>query len=145
MANEKLSGKDLNLYRNAGTPESPDWQLIACLTETSLAGETEVLEANSKCGADSAPGITSWTSDFTGYAATNLAADTESSDNMISLFQNQTQSEWIITDDPVSPNVWRQFEGFISSYTEDYNFSEAVGFSGTLTIRGLVDTSLPIT
>lgn len=143
MALEKIPGKNVFLFRNTGTEEAPVYKLMVCLTENGLTGDTEVVEANSKCGADSVPGDTTFTSAFSGLATLSPGASSESINEVLDLFQDKTVAQWVITDDAAEPTIWRAFKGWISSYEETYNNGESVAFSGTLTIIGEVDRTIP--
>jgi len=141
----KYAGKDLNLYKNNGTEESPDWELIVCLTDTGLSGDKEVLEANSKCGVDATQGNITWTSDFSGFMAIDPAAGQISHSTLIDDFQGDEEAEFLITDSVDNPTVWRRFTAFMSAYEETYNNGDTAGFSGTLRIKGSIDTDIPNT
>lgn len=143
MANEKISGKDIGLYYNASTTESPDWQLLVCLTENSLSSEVEVLEANSKCGTDASIGNESNTASFSGYTTVDPDSDNASANEIRALFAAKEYKEWVMTDDPDAPTFWRAFEGFISSLEESAPYDDSLTFDGEIFIRGSVDYEVP--
>ena len=145
MANEK-QGHLIGLYYS---PENNpyNWTLIACLTDKSLNGTTETIDASSDCDAGNQrllPGNKSWTIDMTGYIDFDPNG-VVSSETLFDMWNGTSASDfstgWFKLDD--GDNYVRVGQGFISSFTEGGTSNELMTFSATISNSGgISDTEL---
>lgn len=146
MANTKYLGKNVALELDVSlNPESPDWEIVACLTETDLDGTRETIDANSKCGPDQLPGDKTDTSNFTGFFISDPAAGVQVSMHTLADIYDAGEVRHFRIISADGTTIYREFNGSLTAYNETFNNGEAVGFSGTISISGDIVRTAPTT
>lgn len=135
MAEHKLSGADILLFIDPAGGTS--YKTLVCLTNQSFTGSSNVIDATSKCGADSLPGTQSNSISFEGQQLFDPETGRVSVISLHSLWQNKTTIGWKIA--PVSPVAGDEImtgTGFISELGKTYDQNSPAAFTGTLSIYG---------
>ena len=143
MAERKVSGKDVLLYIDplGGT----SYDTVVCLTSQSFSSDTNVVDANSKCGPDQLPGTQNESIDFEGQQLIDPNTGKVSGADLYDLKQAQTTIGWkIAVASPTTGDVVKSGKGFISSISEDYGLEDPATFSGTITIKGLATQTITV-
>ena len=137
MSEHKVSGKMYFLYIDpaGGT----DYGLVVCIENQAWQGTSNVIDATSKCGPDTAPGTQTNSVTFDGQQLFDPTAPKVSGASLFLLWQNQTTIGWKISPDPsalVDGDEILSGTGWISDLSKTYNQDENTKFSGTLSIYG---------
>lgn len=141
MAERKLTGKEVGLFidPSGGT----NYNTVVCLTTVSFSSETNIIDANSKCGEDKLAGTQEETIEFEGQHLIDPLTGKISGASLYTLKQNQTTIGWKIGElYPKSSSVVKSGQGFISAISEEYGLEDPATFSGTLTIKGLATQTI---
>lgn len=146
MANDAVNGSDIILQYDindgVGTPE---WNLVACGTESGIDGTRETIDATSKCGSKQLPGTKTENYNFTGFMAKNPTADTVSINEMRAVFKAGTTGHWRALDQETGgATYYREFSGPLTTFNETTNQNEAVGFNMVIAIDGDTIDELPV-
>lgn len=145
-ANEPINGTDIILqYDMNNGVGAPDWNLVACGTESGLDGTTETIDATSKCGSYQLAGTLTETYNFTGYMAKNPEPDVVSINELRAVFKAKTNAHWRALDQETGgAQYYREFYGPITTFNETTNQNEAVGFNLSIAINGDTIDELPV-
>ena len=146
MGSTKYLGKNVALELDVSMTETPDWEVVVCMTNNGLDGSREQIDANSKCGSDQLGGDKTDTASFEGFFVTNPDAGIQVTMNtMRDIYDagDVHHFRFISADDGAT--VYREFNGTITTYNETFNNGEAVGYNGTISISGDVISEAPTT
>lgn len=136
----KLQSNDVVLELNTGTSISPVWKAVLCISQNGLNGSDTEINGESKCGADYAPGIIKWQAPIRGFYEKTPNGLTElSGQELINLYQAQQYHTWRMRNTDFT--YYRQFEAYLSGYTENTDLNTFAVFNGNLNIRGSVITT----
>ena len=143
----KISGKDVGLYVNQGTTETPDWFMFACSTSDGFSGSTDTVDLASKCDEgfiDRLPTNLSWEFSNSSYAVTDdtLGVAQVSYDTAFDLWSNRTITEFKIAN--VDETYYRAGKGFISSLSDAAGNDEGLTFDLTISGLGIVTNVPPV-
>lgn len=148
MANTHFDGKEVDLELDVSLTDTPDWKLVACLTESDLDTSRETIDANTKCGNATLAGTATITANFTGFAIKDPDVTQVSMQTLadINFNGNGSNKHWrYISTEDAGATYYREFDGSLTSYNESTNNAEAVTFSGTLSVVGNVIIEAPTT
>lgn len=138
----KLSGIDILLFidRSGGTAYEP----VVCLTTNSWKGSNSIIDASTKCGPDSLPGVpTPYLINFEGQHLFDAQGIKISGVGLFPLLTGQTKIGWKIA--PVSPVEGDEIftgTGFISELGSTYAQNSPATFTGAISIYGLPTQSI---
>lgn len=139
-----ITGNPINLYLDISTTTTPTWKMVACLTALTFNGAGNVIDAGSKCGQAKLAGENDDTVDFEGNFEMAPTADQVSFTDLMNVYQSKESRHWkMSTADGVQ--YYREFNGPLTSYTEDLPYNEVATFSGTIGINGVVIDEAPTT
>jgi hypothetical protein len=140
MATEILNGKDIALELDISLTDTPDWQVVTCITETDLDTARETIDANSKCGPATLAGTATFTANFTGFFAQVLDAGEISLPSLavINYEGNGEERHWRLIDTDGGTTYYREFRGALTAFNESSNNNEPVTYTATISIAGNV-------
>jgi len=148
MANTHFDGKEVDLELDVSLTATPDWKLVACLTESDLDTSRETIDANTKCGNATLAGTATITANFTGFAIKDADVTQVSMQDLavINFQGNGDVRHWrYINNEDAGSSYYREFNASLTSYNESTNNAEAATFSGTLSVVGDVIIEAPTT
>ncbi len=144
MAAEYLFSKDVGVYANMGTEETPDWKFVTCTTSKTLDLAIETIERNNDCTGDfvaNLPSTVSWSMAIEGDANMNPEASEISAAELFQIASDREVRFWKFESGDSS--YIRYGKAFISSYSEPNTTPEYLTFSATLTGDGEIFDSIP--
>ena len=138
--NEKIKGKDIWLYYNSGTTETPTWEKFACSTSDGFSISTESISTATKCDegfTDSEPSDKSWEFSSTALALKDatLAENTANQTTAVQLIKDGTKGQFKMTN--ADETYYRGGTGYISSYNETADRGDFLIFDLTITGSGV--------
>jgi hypothetical protein len=148
MANTVYDGKEIDLELDVSLTETPDWKLVACLTDSDLDTSRETIDANSKCGNATLAGTATITANFTGFAIKDPDITQVSQQALAEInFQgNGEVRHWrYINNEDAGASYYREFNASLTAYNESHNNAESATFTGTLSVVGDVIIEVPTT
>lgn len=145
MANTKYLGNKVNLELDISLTATPDWQVVACITQTDLDGSRETIDASTKCGPDQLAGQRTDTSNFTGFFIIDPTAEQVSMNTLAAIYDTGDVRHWRLIDEDGGLTYYREFNGSMTAYNESSNINEPVTFTATLGISGDIIRTLPTT
>ena len=139
MAERKVNGKDMLLFLDLAGGTAYD--LVVCLTNNSFKIATDIIDAKSKCGADSAPGTTSYEVGFEGQIIEVPDTDRVGMYLLLTAAQNKTTVGWKIAraGTAATGDIVRAGTGFVASVDENFELEGVATFSATLGITSAYD------
>ena len=139
MAERKVPGNDVFMFIDPAGGTA--YELIVCLTSNSFGIQNAIIDAKSKCGADTLPGTQSFSVSFEGQVIYEPGASRQGIYDLLTLAKNQTTVGWkISTATPVTGDVVIAGTGFLGSVETVYGdeapstFTAELGVYGTPTI-----------
>jgi len=145
MANTKYLGNKVNLELDISLTATPDWQVVACITQSDLDGTRETIDASTKCGPDQLAGQRTDTSNFTGFFIIDPTVDQVSMNTLAAIYDSGDVRHWRLIDEDGGATYYREFNGSMTAYNESSNINEPVTFTATLGISGDIIRTLPTT
>lgn len=137
MANTKITGNVINLELDVSLTDTPDWEIVACLTESDLDMTIEEIDAESKCGQDTLAGTTSEAANFTAFFITDPEAGVQvSMPTVREIAKSKATRHWRFIDEDGGALYYREFDGVITAYNESTNLNEPVTFTATISVKG---------
>lgn len=146
----KLNSNDYVMFIDDTTSTSASagaaYEVVACLTNISFSGTTNVIEVNDRCGNEALPGNQTNTFTATGNATDGVGMSSPVSyQKLMSLYQSKDKF-WVklakSTDaDPTAPLLMREAVGFITDYSETGDQDSPYTFSLTVRVDGDINTS----
>jgi hypothetical protein len=147
MANTPFNGNEVALEYDISLTDTPDWEVIGCVTDTDLDTSRDTIDANSKCGDATLAGTATFTANFTIFYNKTPDAGQLPYTTLASLNYNGNGDvkHWRIihVDDPAV--IYREFRGSITSFNETFNNNDVVGATATISIVGGVISVAPTT
>lgn len=143
MANTPLEGKKVSLEYDVSLTATPDWKVVACITDTDLDSSRETIDVSSKCGPGTLAGQATNSVNFTGFFIIDEDTEQVSGQTLADINFNQdgVSKHWrLIDEDTGGALYYREFNGPLTAYNESSNNNEAVTFTGTISIIGNVET-----
>lgn len=142
---KKYLGKNVAMELDVSETDTPDWEVVVCMTNNGLSGSRDTIDADSKCGSDQLPGDKTDTAEFEGFFISDPQAGLQVTMNtMALLYDNGEVRHWrFISLDGTT--IYREFNGSISDYNETFNNGEAVGYNGTIAVSGDIIRTAPTT
>lgn len=138
MANE-IASKDIGLYFNQGTPESPDWVLAVCSTSDGFSSSIDAVTTSTKCDdgwVSSLPGDGSWSFTHSALANSAPASGQISFKELENIYIAKTVGQWKLESvDPADDFFWIGM-GWISSLDETASSGEYLTVDITITGTG---------
>ena len=136
MANDKINGSEYGLFIDVTGGTTYD--TVVCLTEHSFKVATAILDANSYCGPDKRPGVTSFECDFSGYVILTPGALKTSIAELYAAAAAKTTVGWAIKRlaTAISGDVNWVGTGFIANFDTSFTTEDAAKFSSSLGIYG---------
>lgn len=144
MANTPIKGDVIGLYLDISVTDTPNWQLVGCITETDIDGTRETIDASSKCGPAQLAGQKTDTANFTGYFNTDPEAGEVSMQEIAAAYDAGDIRHWKVEHED-SDILYREFRGPVTAYNESYNQNEPVTFTASIGINGDVIRTAPTT
>lgn len=139
MAQHKVSGNDVLLF--IGT-DGNTYNTVICLTSNAITRARAIIEANTKCGADSLPGTLSNGLTFEGQNMYDPVAGSISVDDLDDFWRNGTTIYWKMGKAaPAIGDITYTGTGFISQLDETFAQDSASTFSGAIGIYGTIAKS----
>ena len=146
MANTTYLGNKIVFDLDVSLTETPEWETVACMTQTDIDSTRETIDVSSKCGPGQVAGAKTQTSNFTGFFITDPEAGVQVSMNEIAaVFDAGESRHWRLIDEDGGAIYYREFNGPMTAYNESSNLNEAVTFTGTIAINGEITRALPVT
>jgi hypothetical protein len=138
-------GRDVNLYLDTSLTATPNWEMVACITETNIDQSRTTIDASSKCGLNILAGQkNAGTSNFKGFYITDPTVTQVSMNTIAALYDDGLKHHWKLSTVSGS-DYYREFNGYLTTYNESSNFQEAVNFTGAISISGDVILVKPTT
>lgn len=137
MAQHKISGNDVLLYVST---DGVTYDTVICLTSNAITRATSIIDANSKCGPDSLPGVQSNTLTFEGQVMLDPSGSTTSVDELDDYWRTKQTIYWKMG--PVSPaigDITYYGTGFIATLDETAAIDTPMTFSGSIGIYGIIN------
>lgn len=135
MAERNASANSRILLIGDGATPTEEFNPMACLTENSLNGTTNVTTTETKCGTITEPGTQNATVQFAGTILLDPANDKQSAGAMFTLWKNKTWFNFKYGPaNPVTGDLVKIGRGFISTYEESDGVNTIPTFSGTITL-----------
>lgn len=139
MAQHKVSGNDVLLF--IGT-DGNTYNTIVCLTQNAITRAINIIEANSKCGPDTLPGVLSNGVTFEGQVMFDPVGGTVSVDDLDDYWRNKTTIYWKMGKaNPVIGDITYSGTGFIAQLDETAAQDSPMTFSGTIGVYGTISKS----
>lgn len=145
MANTKYLGNKINLYKDQSVTLTPDWMLVACLTDSDIDSTRETIDAGSKCGPDQLAGTKTDTVNATGFFIIDTDADQISLNELAISYDSGDSGHWKFEDEDGGTTYYREFNGPILSFNESLNQNEPVTFTLSIGVKGDIIRTLPTT
>ena len=137
MAEHKLSGNDVLLF--VGT-DGITYNTVVCLTSNGITRARTIIDANTKCGADSLAGVQSNGLTFEGQSMFDPSAGRVSVDDLDDYWRNNTTVYWKMGKAvPAVGDVTYSGTGFISQLDETYAQDTPSTFSGAIGVYGVIN------
>lgn len=137
-----LNGNLVNLYVDESLTETPDWRMVACLTDLNFNGDGDTIDASSKCGQAQLAGQSNDSVDFEGFFELTPETSQVSYETLIEIYKAKVSRHWkIATADGVA--YYREFDGVLTPYNESLPYNDAASFTGTIAISGEIITVAP--
>ncbi len=116
------------------------YDLVACLNNFGLSGSVSTNDASTMCGPGSTPGTLTYDIALDAVYIINPDTGIISAPGLFDLFQNRTSFTWKIGPAiPAAGDVTKTGAGYLSKYDEKFDKAAPAGFSGTITVDGLID------
>lgn len=146
MANTTYLGNKIIFDLDVSLTDTPEWETVACITQTDLDATRETIDTSSKCGPGQVAGAKTQTANFTGFFITDPVDGVQVSMNELAVVFDAGESRhWRLIDEDGGGVYYREFNGPLTSYKESSNLNEAITFVGAIAINGDVIRTLPVT
>lgn len=138
MANE-IASKDIGLYFNQGTPETPDWVLAVCSTSDGFSSSIDAVTTSTKCDdgwVASLPGDGSWSFSHSALANSDPATGQISFKELEDIYLAKTVGQWKLESVNAADDFYWEGMGWISSLDETAASGEYLTVDITITGTG---------
>lgn len=143
MANTPIKGDIIQLELDVSLTDTPEWRIVACITESDIDGTRETIDASSKCGPAQLAGQRTDTANFTGFYDTHPAGTNVSMNEIAAAFDSGDSRHWRLIDEDGGDLYYREFNGPITAYNESTNQNEPVTFTASVGINGDIIRTAP--
>lgn len=145
MAKTPYLGNKIILEKDVSLTATPEWRLVACITESDIDGSRETIDASTKCAPAQLAGQKTDTANFTGFFQLGTDPLTEISLNELAeAYDDGDSHHWRLIDEDGGSVYYREFYGPLTAYNESSNLNEPVTFTGTVAINGDIIRTLPV-
>lgn len=145
MANTEYLGNKINAELDISATDTPDWKLVACITDSDIDQTRETIDGGSKCGPNQLAGTVTSTANLTGFFIIDPTSDQVSMNEMAAAFDSGESRHWRFIDNEGGLIYYREFNGPLTSYNESTNQNEPVTFTAAVAINGDIIRILPTT
>jgi predicted secreted protein len=146
MGNTNYLGNKIIFDLDVSLTDTPEWETVACITQTDIDATRETIDVSSKCGPGQIAGAKTQTANFTGFFIVDPVSGVQVSMNEIAAaFDAGEPRHWRFIDEDGGGTYYREWYGSLTSYKESTNLNEAITFVGAIAINGNVIRTLPIT
>lgn len=138
MANE-IASKDIGLYFNQGTPETPEWVLAVCSTSDGFSSSIDAVTTSTKCDdgwVASLPGDGSWSFAHSALANSDPAVGQISFKELENIYLAKTVGQWKLESVDAADDFYWIGMGWISSLDETAASGEYLTVDITITGTG---------
>lgn len=140
----EIASKDIGLYYNTGTVQSPSWKLVACSTSDGFSGSTDNVSISNKCESGftkNLPGDKSWSFSNSSYAQKSPSANQISYEDAFEMWVSDEVGQWKL--ESINSNEYLRIgEGWISDLGETADAGDFLQFNITIQGNGKVSNSL---
>jgi len=138
MANE-ITAKNVGLYYNSGTIETPIWLLAVCSTSDGFNGSTDAVTTSTKCDdgwVSSLPGDKSWSFSHSALASVEPGEGKMSFKELQNIWKAATVDQWKLESIEEGDDYLWIGMGWISELTEEAPSGEYLTVDITITGTG---------
>jgi hypothetical protein len=135
MATNEIQGDLVGLYFSTNLV-TPDWKEVVCAENTGLDGTRDVNSKRTKCGVIKGFGPSAYSITGSGAANTTPGTGKMSADDILDLFQNETDVLVKMEHATTAALYSRVGKGQVTRYSETANTGDVVSYDLTVDISG---------